>query len=251
MIAIGGIDMEYVNPYNAPGPSTDEDANPHSRTVRLLGVPALQALHSSHVLVAGLGGVGSYAVEALARCGIGKLSLVDYDRVTLSNLNRQLYALHSTLGQLKTEVAAKRIADINPDCSITLHTLRITEDNVADLLKCKPDLVLDAIDDLSAKTALLSAARHMNIPVVSVLGTANRSDANAGFIIADIAATHTCPLARTLRQKLRLAGITEGITVVFSPHTPQQRGALGSTSYVPGQAGLIAAGQIVQWIIDN
>ncbi|MCL2548597.1 MAG: tRNA threonylcarbamoyladenosine dehydratase [Symbiobacteriaceae bacterium] len=222
------------------------DETTHERSIRILGAAALETLAASHVLVAGLGGVGSYAVEALARSGVGTLSLVDYDYVTPSNLNRQLYALQSTLGCLKTAVATRRIADINPGCNVLSFELRITSDNVSELLSQKPDWVLDAIDDLPAKAALLATAHRMGIPSLAVLGTGNRSDPLANYTLADISATHTCPLARALRQRLRALGVESGIRTIFSPLPPQQQGTLGSTSYLPGQAGLIAAGVIIK-----
>jgi len=201
--------------------------------------------------------VGSFAVEALARSGIATLTLVDGDIVTLSNLNRQLLALHSTLGELKTAVAARRLAAINPACQVTTISDWVTPANAVSFLDGSlaptPHWLVDAIDDLPAKAALLAAAVTLGVKVVSVLGTGNRISPLAQFTVTDISQSHTCPVARALRRRLlRDYGLNSGITVVFSPLPPlpanpqrEENSRVGSVSYIPGQAGLIAAGVVI------
>jgi len=230
--------------------------DPHERSKALLGEAALHILAKSHVLVVGLGGVGSFALEALARGGIGRLTLVDADIISASNLNRQLFALWPTLGRYKTDLARERTLAINPTCQVTCYPQRVTSENAADFLAAKPDWLVDAIDDLPAKGALLAAAQSLGVASISVLGTGNRTNPQAGFTVADISETHTCPLARSLRRQLRLRGIDSGLLVVYSPlppealhcvaTTPGVPRTIGSVSYIPGQAGLIAAGEVLR-----
>ena len=236
--------------------------NPWERTEQLIGPRGIQTLHTSNVTVVGLGGVGSYAVEALARAGIGELCLIDGDVLAWSNMNRQLLATHQTMGQAKVEAAARRIADINPCCITTARNMRVTPENAAELLEPRTDYIIDAIDDLPAKAALIAAAKAIGVPIISVLGTARRLDPWTGFQQADISTTHTCPLARALRKRLRLLGIETGVSVIYSPQPPHQlpqatresqecRPPLGSISFVPGQAGLIAAGIVVNALLEK
>jgi len=246
--------------------------NPWERTELLIGTDGLHTLASARVMVVGLGGVGSYAVEALARAGIGALDLVDGDVLTYSNLNRQLLATQKTIGQAKVSAAAQRTAEINPQCRVTEWNLWVTPDNAMNLLQTKPDYIIDAIDDLTAKAALIKAAQQVGVPTISVLGTARRIDPWTGFQHADISVTHTCPLARSLRKRLRQLGIEKGVSVIYTPQPPYilpmsseeiskdewsdasrtySKQPLGSISYVPGQAGLIAAGIAITSLLDK
>lgn len=235
------------------------------RTEMLLGPEAIRRLRAARVAVVGLGAVGSYAVEALARAGVGALRLVDFDRVHLSNINRQLYALDSTVGRLKVEVAAARVRDINPDCAIEAMPLFVDADSVAQVLAGAPDAVIDAIDSLSPKVTLLAAAARAAPLVVSSMGAATRTDPFA-IRVGDISETDCCPLARLIRKRLRKLGVTGGIRCVYSIEPPRSaapmssaplaeepaivrrgrpRRALGSLSALTGIFGLIAAQEVI------
>lgn len=224
------------------------------RSEMILGEEKMNKLHGAHVAVFGLGGVGSYTVEALARMGVGKLTIVDDDVICQSNLNRQLYALHSTLGQLKTDVAKARITDINPSCCVCAKAIRFDGTTAEQFDFASFDYVADAIDTVTSKLLLIEICRRNNIPVISCMGTGNKYDATA-FKIADISQTSVCPLARVMRRELKARGITCGVKVVYSdepPVTPEQiettakRQTPGSLSYVPSVAGLLVAQQIIR-----
>ena len=218
----------------------------------LLGTEGAARLRQSRVLVCGLGGVGSYVAEALARSGLGSLRLVDFDRVAPSNINRQLCALHSTIGQEKADIVAARLADVNPDCQLEVQKIFIGPENAAELLE-GVDYVADAIDSLSGKLALALAAREKGVPILCAMGAGRRLDPTK-LEVADISRTHICPLARNFRRALREHGVTEGIEVVFStehplPAAPGPAGAapvIGSLSFVPGAMGLTMASVIVR-----
>ncbi len=185
------------------------------RTKRLLGSEKMEILHSKLVLVAGLGAVGSYAVEGLARMGIGSLKLVDFDKVSLSNINRQLFALDSTIGQSKPEVAAARVRDINPGCRVfPVHSF-IHSDTLPSLTEPRPDLIIDAIDSLNPKIELLTYASNNNIPVLSSMGAALRTDP-LKIKTGDIFDTERCPLSKQVRKRLRNRGVGRGIGCVYS-----------------------------------
>ncbi len=186
-----------------------------TRTLRLLGPERLAQIRSSFVTVAGLGAVGSYAVEALARAGVGHLRLVDFDVVNLSNLNRQLYALHSTVGQPKIEIARQRVADINPRCQIECLRTFIHTDTLDQVLAGPPGLVVDAIDSLTPKIELLSAAISRGIPIVSSMGAAGRTDPTA-LRVGPLSASLHCPLARMVRKRLRHRQLPLNLTAVYS-----------------------------------
>lgn len=186
-----------------------------SRTLLLLGEEKFQWLRNSNVTVVGLGAVGSYAVEALSRFGIGHLRLIDFDKVEISNLNRQLYALHSTLGQPKAQVAKQRVLDINPEIKVETLEVFVNRENLPDLLSNSPHLVVDAIDSLSSKIDLLHFCYTQKIPVVSSMGAALRQDPSK-IETDDIMNTRHCPLARRVRQELRKRGVKKGITCVYS-----------------------------------
>lgn len=226
------------------------------RTEMLIGEQAVQALKNAHVAVFGLGGVGSYAVEALARAGVGALTLVDDDVIAESNLNRQLYALHSSIGQAKVDVAKKRILDINPECEVTALQIRFDAKTADKFDFASFDYVADAIDTVTSKLLLAELCNRVNTPVISCMGTGNKMNACA-FEAADISQTSVCPLAKVMRRELKKRGI-DRLKVVYSkeqPITPAQleqsckRQTPASISYVPSVAGLILAGEIIKDLI--
>jgi len=232
-----------------------------SRTALLIGDDGLQRLAAARVLVAGVGGVGSYAVEALARAGIGTLTLVDSDVVQASNINRQLHALTTTLGQPKVAVMAERLLQINPDLQVTPLQELITSDNVPVLLEPGYDLVLDAIDTLSAKLTLLQNCVERQIPVISSMGAAGKLDPTR-IQLADIADSQGCRLARKLRKELRRSGISTGVTVVYSdepcslerlgePEAEGERRPLGTISYLPAAFGLFMASAAIRRLLSD
>ena len=241
-----------------------------SRTRLLLGPEAMDRLCSSRVAVFGIGGVGSYAVEALVRAGIGSMDLIDYDRVSLSNLNRQIIATRETVGLFKVDVAADRIHKINPDCKVkTYKTFFLPSTrNLFDFTQY--DYVVDAIDTVSGKLALIEAAKEVGTPVISSMGAGNKLDPTA-FRVADIYRTSVCPLARVMRAECRRRGIRD-LKVVYSMEppfhpaesfssadaddngfvssesspAPHRRNVPGSVSFVPSVAGLIIAGEVIR-----
>ncbi len=214
------------------------------RTAALLGAGALLRLQNSKVVVAGLGGVGGHCAEALARTGVGSLLLVDFDVVQPSNLNRQMFALKSTLGMPKTEAARQRLLDVS-DAVVETLSLRIDGETV-DQLPTDADFIVDAIDQLTGKLALVAFANAHGIPVVSCMGAANRRDATA-FTVMDIYRTARCPLARRMRQELRKRQVA-ALPVVCSDEEPVRSdpGTLGSIVTATGVAGLTAAGYVIQ-----
>ncbi len=213
------------------------------RTLRLLGEPAVKRLQKAKVLVVGLGGVGGAALENLVRLGIGSLILVDGDRISASNCNRQLIALSSNVGRSKAEAWADRCRDISPEAEIVAipQFLRTPEERQT-LLAPKPDCVVDAIDEVPAKIALLAECVKRNIPVVSSMGAGGKLDP-AGIRIADIKKTFGCPLAKAVRKGLRDEGIDSGVTTVFSPEPARREmpGPIGSISPIPNAFGCFAA----------
>ena len=230
--------------------------NEFSRTELLLGPDAMARLAKARVAVFGVGGVGSYVVEGLARAGIGALDLVDHDTVSLTNLNRQIIALHSTLGQSKAEVAAARVRDINPACEVrAIKTFFLPETRNQFDFTCY-DYVVDAIDTVAGKLALVEAAKQANVAVISAMGAGNKLDPTA-FRVADISKTAMCPLARIMRKELGKRGVKH-LKVVYSeeaPVTPMGEGETrgtasrptpGSVSFVPSVMGLIIAGEVVR-----
>jgi len=224
-----------------------------SRTRLLLGEEACSYLAQARIMVVGLGGVGSYAAEGLARGGIGSMILVDSDRVTISNINRQLVALVSTLGKPKTEVMADRIRDINPECEVDACVIRCTSDTIDELLNKRPDYVVDAIDSVPDKVCLIKECFTRGIPVISSMGAGNRLDPTR-FELSDISQTNTCPLARKLRHELRKVNINEGLRVVYSREKPipiETGLPVGSISFVPSVAGLILAGAVIKDLLTS
>lgn len=225
-----------------------------SRTEMLIGEDNAEKLKACSVALFGIGGVGSYVAEALARCGIGKLMLVDNDTVAKSNINRQIIALHSTVGKYKTDVMQDRILDINPDCIVETSNVFYTEKS--DVALNGYDYIVDAIDTVSAKLTLISCAKELNIPIISSMGTGNKLDASR-FKITDIKKTSVCPLARVMRRELKLRGI-DSLKVLYSDEQPKKTTLTGSNgkpipasiSFVPSVAGLIIAGEVVRDLLN-
>ncbi len=225
-----------------------------SRQNMLLGENSAEILSRAHVAVFGIGGVGSYCAEALARAGVGTLTLIDHDTVSESNLNRQLVALRSTVGQNKTDVMAARIADINPNCRIIKQTVFYEESNKDSLLTDDLDFIADAIDSVASKVSLIATAHERKIPIISSMGTGNRLDPSQ-FLITDLSKTSGCPLARVMRHELKKHGIVHH-TVLSSTELPQKpqipEGSAhvpGSVSWVPPSAGLMIAGHIIRALL--
>ncbi len=227
-----------------------------ARTRLLVGDVGLERLKNATAVLFGLGGVGSYAAEAIARAGVGRIVLIDSDCVELSNLNRQLVALESTLGMPKVAVARARILDINPDVQVETHETFVTPENAPGFVDDPRAFYIDAIDNLPAKLALLRLFHETGVDAVSCMGAASKL-AVSGIRVADISVTAHCRLARRIRQKLRKEGITQGIRCVYSeaPPVPGTNGeeslskARGTISYVPGLVGLTAAGVIINDIL--
>ncbi|MCR4962263.1 MAG: tRNA threonylcarbamoyladenosine dehydratase [Firmicutes bacterium] len=225
-----------------------DETDAFCRSRILLGETVLRRLQAARVCVCGLGGVGSYVAEALARGGVGHIRLIDCDVVAASNINRQLCALTSSVGRLKTAVVAERLAQIHPQTEIERQEVFIRPENAAGLIAgC--DYVLDAIDFLPGKIGLIAESGKSSIPIVSAMGAANRLHPEK-LRLADISQTHTCPLARVMRRELKKQGIVKGVPVVFSEEIPQKTGGdgapLGSVSFVPGAMGLIMAGKAIR-----
>jgi tRNA A37 threonylcarbamoyladenosine dehydratase len=234
-----------------------------TRTHILLGEEGVANLRNRHVFVAGMGGVGSYCTEALARAGVGRLTLLDHDVVVASNINRQLPALLSTVGQSKAELMRARIADINPDCQVTLLRTFLSADNVNELVPADCDYVIDCIDSLTCKEALVAESFKRGLNVASSMGAGNRRDP-ARIRIADISKTHMCALAAQMRQRLRRHhGISKGVLTVFSderpsdplPPQPTDRGrpraVNGTISYMPPLFGMMLAGAVLKRLIES
>lgn len=224
-----------------------------SRTELLIGAQGVRRLAQATVAVFGIGGVGSFAVEALARAGVGRLILVDNDLVALTNLNRQLPATHSTLGKPKVEVMRARILDINPDAQVEIHqTFYMPGDGDA-LVRPEYNYLVDAIDTVTAKIDLIVQAREKGIPVISAMGAGNKLDPTR-FEVADLSQTTVCPLARVMRRELKKRGILQ-LKVVYSRETPitlpgdGQKPVPGSISFVPSVAGLILAGEVIRDLV--
>lgn len=234
--------------------------DPFIRERMALGDRALERLKECHVAVFGIGGVGSYTAEALARAGVGSLTLVDNDTVGLSNINRQLCALHSTLGRYKAEAMAERIRDINPHCHVRAITALYTEADKARFFDAQYSHIADCIDLVSCKLSLIENAHRLQIPIISALGTGNKLDPSR-FTVTDISKTSGCPLARVVRKELRVRNILHH-KVLFSSEEPLtpidletpppgRRSIPASVSWVPSVAGLMIAGAIVTDLIGE
>lgn len=235
-----------------------------SRTGLLIGEDGVARLQTARVAVFGIGGVGSFVVEALVRSGVGQLLLVDDDVVSLSNLNRQLHATHETLGQSKTALMAQRARSINPAIEVETLDAFCLPENVVQLLPGRFDYIVDAIDTVSAKLALAEEAFHRGVPIISAMGAGNKLDPT-GFRVADIGETSVCPLCRVMRRELKKRGVPR-LKVVYSqepPLTPlpslasetptahPKRNTPGSIAFVPSVAGLILAGQVVRDLLEK
>lgn len=242
-----------------------------TRIRTLLGDDAFQQLRHRSVTIVGLGAVGGHAMEGLARAGINNLTLIDFDIIQPSNINRQILALESTIGQAKAEVARKRVIAINPDCQVEALQLFAGEDSMEEILDNPPDLLIDAIDSLNPKTQLLASTYRQGVPLISSMGAALRTDPTQ-IAVDDLFSTRSCPLARRLRQRLRRLGIGKGITCVYStepvdfqyrkpeadmeassPHADRgrSRNVLGSLPTLPGIFGLYLANEAIRYLTSN
>ena len=231
-----------------------------SRTEILLGEAAMERLYGARVAVFGIGGVGGYTVEALARCGVGQLDLIDSDTVSVSNINRQILATHSTVGKLKVDAAKDRVLDINPNCVVRTYPCFYLPDTADQFDFTEYDYIVDCIDTVTGKLQLVERAVAAGTPIICSMGTGNKLDASA-FQVADISKTSMCPLARIMRKELKKRGINH-LKVVYSQEealTPVgteeecarlgKRQIPGSVAFVPGAAGLILAGEVIKDLI--
>lgn len=234
--------------------------NEFSRTELLLGEEGIEKLQKAKVMVFGVGGVGSHCIEALARCGVSELILIDNDTVSLTNVNRQSIALHSTIDRYKTEVMKEKIADICPKIKVKTFERFVLEDNLEDIFAENPDYIIDAIDTVTAKLALAVKAQEKNIPIISCMGTGNKLHPEL-FEITDIMKTSVCPLCKVMRKELKVRGVNR-LKVLYSKEKPmdisgriseedkgERRSLPGSISFVPPVAGLIIAGEVVREIV--
>jgi len=223
----------------------------------LLGEASMEKLGRAHVAIVGLGGVGSYAAEAIVRSGVGEVTLLDHDTVDESNINRQLCALYSTVGKNKTDVIAERMMDISPNIKINKLTMFYTADNRETLFSLKPDYIIDAIDSVSSKIDLICSAIERDIPIISALGTGNKLDPSQ-LVIGDIYDTSVCPLARVMRRELRKRSIKKH-KVIYSTEIPiaplieddMKKSTPGSIAWVPGSAGLMMAGFVIRELTSD
>ena len=220
-----------------------------SRTELIIGKQAINKLNKAKIAIFGIGGVGSYVTEGLARAGIGNFILVDADKVCLSNLNRQIIATRDTIGKSKVKVAKERILSINPDASVEIFE-EFFMPNSCNIFDNSVDYIVDAVDTVTAKIELVVRANKMNIPIISCMGTGNKLDPTR-FEISDIYKTSVCPLAKVMRKELKSRGINS-LKVLYSKEVPIKTGnsVPGSISFVPSVAGLIIAGEVIKDIID-
>ena len=227
-----------------------------SRTAYVFGDEAIKKLKNAKVAVFGVGGVGGYICEALCRAGVGHIDIFDRDTVSLSNINRQIIALHSTVGRAKVDVMKERMLDIDPDCEINAHNVFYLPENADDYDLSEYDYIADAVDTVSAKLEIATRAYKLGIPVISAMGAGNKTDPTR-FEVADINDTTVCPLARVMRRELKARGIKK-YKVVYSKEEPRKSGVTdpesgkaipGSLSFVPSAMGLIMAGEIVKDLV--
>ncbi len=228
----------------------------YTRTAFVLGEDAIEKLKNASVAVFGVGGVGGYVCESLARSGVGSIDIFDKDIVSLSNINRQIIALHSTVGRSKVEVMKERILDINPDCAVNAHEVFYLPENADEYDLSKYDYIVDAVDTVSAKLEIISRAKTLGINIISAMGAGNKTDPTQ-FKVADIQKTEGCPLARVMRRELKKRGINK-LKVVYSPEEPIKspyfdeesgKNLPGSLSFVPSVMGLIMSGEVIKDII--
>lgn len=235
--------------------------NQFSRTELLVGKDALKKLKSAHIAVFGIGGVGGFCVEALARAGIGNLTLIDNDTVSISNLNRQIIALHSNIGKFKTEAMRERIQDINPNASVTCINSFYLPENADEIdLSCF-DYVVDAIDTVTAKLEIIERCHKLNVPVISSMGTGNKLKP-AAFEVADIYETSVCPLSRIMRRELKKRNIPKlkvvyskevpiSANAAYSENTPFKKAVPGSIAFCPSVCGLLLASEVIGDILSD
>ncbi len=218
----------------------------YKRTVALLGETAMEKLNKSKVAVFGIGGVGTYAVEALARAGVGEIHLIDNDVFTLSNLNRQLYATHDTIGKNKVDVARDKVLSINPECKVTVHKMFYLPETADQIDLSVFDYVIDAVDTVSAKIELVLRATRAGVKIISCMGTGNKLCPEM-LEVSDIYKTSVCPLAKVMRTRLKKEGIKK-LKVVYSKEEPikNNSGVIASVPFVPSVAGLIIAGEVIK-----
>lgn len=228
----------------------------HSRTEALIGKSAVEKLKNSRVAVFGVGGVGGYVAEALARSGVGVIDLIDSDKVSVSNINRQIVALRSTIGKYKTEVMAERIKDINPNAKVNVYNIFYLAETANEFDFSAYDYIVDAVDTVSAKISIVERAYTLNIPVISSMGAGNKLNPTA-FEVEDIYKTSVCPLAKVMRRELKKRGV-EKLKVVYSKEEPKiselidgdsGKRAPASISFVPSVVGLIIAGEVIKDLI--
>ena len=229
--------------------------NEFCRTELLVGEEGINKLHNSKVIVFGIGGVGSFVVEALTRAGVGNLILVDNDTICISNLNRQIHATQDTVGMIKVEAMKERVISINPKCNVEAKQVFITADNISEIIPSDVDYVVDAIDTVTSKLALAEYCYKNNINIISSMGTGNKMDPTQ-FRVSDVFKTKVCPLAKVMRHELRKRGVKK-LKVVYSeemPMTPDKGRAVpsakrqtpGSISFVPPVAGMIIGGEVIK-----
>lgn len=231
--------------------------NQFSRTEILIGKKGIEKLNKAKVVVFGIGGVGSYVVEALARVGVGHLILVDFDKVDITNLNRQIEATHSTIGKLKIEVMKERILDINPNAKVEIYKPDEIEDGEENIIDNTMTYVVDAIDTMTSKLKIIEKAKKEKVPIISATGTGNKLDPTM-FEVEDIYKTSVCPVCKILRKELKNRGIKD-LKVVYSKELPVKpqierettEKTIGSISFVPSVAGLIIAGEVIKDIIQK
>jgi len=221
------------------------------RTQMLLGMNALNLIKQKKVIVFGVGGVGGFTIEALVRAGIQTIAIVDYDIIDITNINRQIIALHSTIGRKKAEVMEERIKDINPEAEVRVYTEELTSDNIETFRLNEYDYIVDAIDDVAAKLLLISQAKQLNVPIISSMGTGNKFDTSL-FKIDDIKKTSTCPLAKVIRKETAKMGI-KNLKVVFQTELPHREElpvdgsrSPSSISFVPSAGGLLIASEVIR-----
>lgn len=229
----------------------EEVSERFSRTESLIGAESLKRLGRARIAVFGIGGVGGYVVEALARSGVGTLDLIDADVVSLSNINRQIIATEKTIGCAKVDVAKERAFEINPDINVNIHKIFYLPELADQFDFTRYDYVVDAIDTVTGKIGLIMQAKEAGVPVISCMGAGNKLDA-AGFQVEDVYKTSVCPLAKVMRKELKKRGVTE-LKVVYSKEKPVKVGSRtpGSIAFVPPVAGLIVAGEVVKDLLKD
>ncbi len=222
-----------------------------ARTSLLIGEDNLNKLINSKVIVFGVGGVGSYVVESLVRSGIGNISIVDFDVVDITNINRQIIALHSTIGKKKVEVMKERILDINPNINVTIYDTFVSYETIDKFNMADYDYVIDCIDNVTGKLLIIENCIKKNVKIISSLGTANKLDPSK-LILTDISKTNTCPLAKVMRLELRKRGINH-LNVLFSNELPIKNDSniLGSISFVPSTGGLLISSKVIKDLINE